>query len=78
MDLVKDIKLKVDKHFDDFVEIRRHLHAHPELSFEEKETSAYICRQLDSHGIKYTTVEIWMPYLSTKKTKSPISLLYLA
>jgi amidohydrolase len=36
------------------VEVRRHLHAHPELSFQEKETSAYIARQLDALGIPYT------------------------
>ena len=26
----------------DAIEIRRHIHKHPELSFQEKETSAYI------------------------------------
>lgn len=38
----------------DLVDIRRHLHAHPELSFEEKETSAFIAAQLDKLGISYT------------------------
>ena len=33
--------------------IRRHLHSHPELSFQEKETSAYIRGLLDSWGIPY-------------------------
>ncbi|MBE7179437.1 MAG: amidohydrolase, partial [Mucilaginibacter polytrichastri] len=36
------------------VETRRHLHAHPELSFEEKETSAYVKKRLDELGIPYT------------------------
>lgn len=35
-------------------EIRHHLHAHPELSFEEFKTSAYICSVLDSLKISYT------------------------
>lgn len=35
--------------------IRHHLHAHPELSFQEKETSAFIASILDKHGITYTT-----------------------
>jgi len=54
MTLVKNIKLEVDKHFDEFVDIRRHLHAHPELSFKEKNTSSYVLSHLDAHGIKYT------------------------
>jgi amidohydrolase len=33
--------------------IRRHLHMHPELSTEEVETAAFICRKLDEYGIPY-------------------------
>lgn len=35
------------------VNTRRHLHAHPELSFEEKETSAFVAKRLDEMGIPY-------------------------
>lgn len=35
--------------------IRHHLHAHPELSFQEKETSAFIMSMLDKYGIPYST-----------------------
>lgn len=35
------------------VEWRRHLHMHPELSFEEEQTAAYVCRVLDELGIPY-------------------------
>ncbi len=35
------------------IEIRRHLHKHPELSFEEYKTSKYIASILDKWGIKY-------------------------
>ncbi|MCP4120882.1 MAG: amidohydrolase [Bacteroidetes bacterium] len=38
----------------DLVAIRRHLHQHPELSFEEKETMAFISNQLDAFGIEHT------------------------
>ncbi|MBI3134694.1 MAG: amidohydrolase [Bacteroidetes bacterium] len=38
---------------DEVVSIRRHLHTHPELSFQETETSAYIQRKLSSWGIKF-------------------------
>lgn len=37
------------------VEIRRHLHMHPELSYSEYETSAYISRLLTSLGIEHYT-----------------------
>jgi amidohydrolase len=39
--------------FEDVVATRRHLHAHPELSFHEKETSAFIASRLDALGLKY-------------------------
>lgn len=32
---------------------RRHLHAHPELSFHEYETSAFVAKKLDELGIEY-------------------------
>ncbi len=53
MSILKKIKLEVDKQFDSFVEIRRHLHMYPELSYEEKETSAFVIEHLKQHKIKY-------------------------
>jgi amidohydrolase len=38
---------------EEVTEIRRHLHRYPELSFQEKETSAYIRKLLDSWGIPF-------------------------
>lgn len=37
------------------VEVRRHLHQHPELSFQEKETSAYVAAQLERLGLSFQT-----------------------
>lgn len=37
----------------EFIEIRRHLHAHPELSYVEFETSAFIQQQLSTLGIPF-------------------------
>lgn len=48
------IKERAEKHFEKIREIRRHIHMHPELSFKELETSAYVAAVLDTLGIKYT------------------------
>ncbi|MFI5160015.1 MAG: M20 family metallopeptidase [Sphingobacteriales bacterium] len=39
--------------FNEVVANRRHLHAHPELSFHETETSAYVAKKLDELGLEY-------------------------
>ncbi len=36
---------------------RRHLHQHPELSHEEQETQAFVCRVLEDAGISYETMK---------------------
>ncbi len=38
----------------DTIAFRRHLHAHPELSFEEHNTAAFVVEQLDKLAIPYT------------------------
>lgn len=38
---------------EEVIAIRRHLHQHPELSNQEKETSAYIQKKLDEYEIPY-------------------------
>ena len=45
----KDIKEEVREN-------RRHLHAHPELSFQEYETSAFVAKKLDDLGIEQSQV----------------------
>lgn len=47
------IKLEASKIKEDLINIRRHLHANPELSFQEKETSQYIKEILNQEGILY-------------------------
>ena len=47
------IKQKAEEQFNSIVEVRRHLHKHPELSFNEHKTSAYVAEQLDKAGIPY-------------------------
>lgn len=38
------------------IEFRRHLHAHPELSFQEHHTAAFIAEQLDALGVEYRSI----------------------
>jgi len=49
------IRKLASKYHEEVIQFRRHLHMHPELSFEEKETAAYISSQLDRWGIDYTS-----------------------
>ncbi|KOS64040.1 amidohydrolase [Lysinibacillus sp. FJAT-14222] len=42
---------KIDTHFDEMVAIRRHLHMHPELSFQEQETANYIIQFYKKLGV---------------------------
>src|SRR5688572_20905475 len=48
-----DIKQSAQRIFKDVIENRRHLHAHPELSFCEYETSAFVKARLDEIGIPW-------------------------
>ncbi len=43
----------IAKHSESTIAIRRHLHSHPELSYEEKETSAYIESKLKEWNIPF-------------------------
>ncbi len=40
---------------EEVIAIRRHLHAHPELSFEEHDTSRFIQSKLDEYGLDHET-----------------------
>lgn len=50
-ELISAIKEYSDQQFDAVRTIRRHLHAYPELSFQERETSRYIISHLRQKGI---------------------------
>lgn len=53
MDLKQSIKDLAQKYFPEIIDIRRHIHENPELSFEEFNTSKYICSKLDEYKIPY-------------------------
>lgn len=48
------IKTAAKKYLSETIGIRRHLHAHPELSFEEYSTSDYIASLLKQYNIPFT------------------------
>jgi len=51
--MLKDkIKILADKYSEEFIQVRRHLHAHPELSYQEFETSKFVREKLNSFGIE--------------------------
>lgn len=54
-DFKQQIQDEASANFEFVRNARRHLHAHPELSFEEKETSAYVQSALKEMGIPFKT-----------------------
>jgi amidohydrolase len=54
--LQEKIKNLANQYAPGFKDIRHHLHAHPELSYQEFETSAYIQKQLSEYGIPFTVM----------------------
>ncbi|MBR0607200.1 amidohydrolase [Bacillus safensis] len=53
--LQKSINERLDEHYEEMVEIRRHLHMNPELSFQEEETAAFIASYYDTLQIPTRT-----------------------
>lgn len=47
------LRALIDEEFDHLVAIRRDLHAHPELGYEEHRTSGVIRRELESAGVAF-------------------------
>ena len=54
MDLKAKIKQLAKDYAADTVNIRRHIHAHPELSYQEYETARYVASQLRELGLEPT------------------------
>lgn len=47
------IKALAAAYFRETVDMRRHIHRHPELSFQEEATAAFVSAKLDAYGIKH-------------------------
>ena len=52
-DIKNQIKIHTKSILDEVLKIRRWIHKHPELSFQEKKTSEYICKVLKKHNISF-------------------------
>jgi len=51
--MLATVKQLARNYADEFIAVRHHLHAHPELSFEEHQTSAFIQQKLREIGIPF-------------------------
>jgi hippurate hydrolase len=53
--MIDAIRREAAAGFGEWQRIRQYIHQHPELSFEEHHTAAFISQQLDAWGIAHTT-----------------------
>lgn len=65
------IKALANKHFDNTVKIRKYLHANPELSFKEYETSKYIQQFLTDNNIEFQAGFVKTGIVAHIKGKNP-------
>jgi amidohydrolase len=65
------IKSLSQNYYPKILEIRRHLHRHPELSFKEYNTSKFIQQQLSEAGISYTTGHVETGIIALIRGKNP-------
>ncbi|HTA62224.1 MAG TPA: M20 family metallopeptidase [Bacteroidia bacterium] len=70
-DLSSQIKEKAKHYFPYLVDVRRHLHTNPELSFKEIETSRYISTQLIKHRIEHEAGVVNTGIVALIKGKNP-------
>lgn len=70
--LQQKIKELAKQYSDEFIAVRRHLHANPELSYQEFETSKFIQSKLSSFGIPFE-VKATTGILGIIKGKNPES-----
>lgn len=61
----------ISEDIDDIIAIRRHIHAHPELAFEEAQTAALVESSLRKYGLDVTTGMGGHGVIGTLKGRNP-------
>ncbi|MBP8849652.1 MAG: amidohydrolase [Breznakibacter sp.] len=51
--LKQRIKELIKENYEEILSIRRHIHQHPELSFEEYNTSQFVAKKLEEYGVPF-------------------------
>ena len=72
-DIKNQIKSITQSIFHDVVSYRRWIHQHPELSFQEKKTSDFICKILKKNNISYSSNIAGYGVVATIKCNNPSS-----
>jgi len=67
----QEIRDLADLYFEKVLEIRRHIHQNPELSFKEFKTSEFIQKQLQEAGIPFTAGHIGTGIIALIKGNNP-------
>jgi amidohydrolase len=70
-DLKSKIQHAASTYLSEIIEIRRHLHAHPELSFEEYKTSEFIASRLKKYQIPFTAGVVKTGIVALIEGKNP-------
>lgn len=65
------IKQKAQELSDNFIEVRRYLHQHPELSYQEFETAKFVRQQLEKLGIQNTVTKAKTGLVAVIEGKNP-------
>lgn len=55
--MIQTIKNYIQAHEAEMIEMRRYLHQHPELAFQEFETTQFIAKELEQLGLSYRLME---------------------
>lgn len=69
--MIDRIRQKAEQYFPEVQAIRHHIHSHPELSFQEFETSKFIAGQLKEWGIEHTAGVAGTGVVGLIKGKNP-------
>ncbi len=69
--MINKIREKADHYFPEIQAIRHHIHAHPELSFQEYNTAAFISDKLNALGVQHQTGIAGTGIVALIKGKNP-------